>query len=57
MDSQHPFKIEGLVAAFSLIVVRLDDPLPLVPRDNAIDLLEELFLVGCRLPQFVRESR
>ena len=54
MDPQHQFEIEGLVAALSLIVVRLDDPFPLAPRYDAIDLLEKFFLVGCRLSQFVR---
>ena len=53
MDSHHPFKIEGLVAALSFIVVRLDDPFLLAPRDDAIDLPEKFLLVGCRLPQFV----
>ncbi len=53
MDSQHQFEIDELIAALSLIVVRLDDPFPLAPRDDAIDLLEKLLLMGCRLSQFV----
>ena len=46
MDSQHQFEIEGLVAALSLVAVRLYDPFPLAPRDDAIDLLEKFLLVG-----------
>ena len=56
MDSQHQFEIEGLIAALSLIVVRLDDPFPLAPWDDAINLLEKFFLVGCRLSQFVGQG-
>ncbi len=53
MDYQHKFEIEGLITALSLIVVRLYDPFPLTPRDDAIDLLEKFLLVGCRLAQLI----
>jgi len=53
IDSQHQPEIEGLVTALSLIVVRRYDPFPLSPRDDAINLLEELLLTGCCLPRFV----
>jgi hypothetical protein len=51
MDSQHLFEVEGLVATLSLTVVRLDNPFLLTSWDDAIDFLEELFLVGSRLSQ------
>ena len=56
MNPQHPFEVERLVAALSLIIVRPDDPFLLAPRNDAIDLLEKFFLVGCRLSQFVGQG-
>ena len=56
MDSQHQFQIEGLVAALSLIIVQLNDPFPLDLRYDAIDLLEKLLLVSCRLSQLVGQG-
>ncbi len=56
MDPQHQLKIEGLVAALSLIIVQLDYPFPLAPWDDAIHLLKKFLIAGCRLPQFVSEG-
>lgn len=50
MDPQHHFQVVGFVPALPFVVVRLNDPYPLAPRDDAVDLLQKFLLPRVRLP-------
>lgn len=53
MNLLHGLQLVGLVAAVCLIIVQLDYPYPLVPRNDASQMRQEFFFARLGLSQFI----